>query len=216
VPAFHGFVRELDGTITTIDVPGADDTQVFGINDRGQIAGVQRSRGGTFRGFVLDRGAFTTVDVPGAIGGDAGVNDIDDRGRLIGDYDDRISGYLRDERGRISTFDAPGAVGQTVPIGMDNRGRIVGTYSTADRSHGFLRDRHGRFMTIDVPEAKDTEAARINNRGQVVGAIRDSQFQIYGLLAEGGRLAALRLPGARSESYATDIDDRGRIIGIDR
>jgi hypothetical protein len=83
-PRFHGFLRDADGTITTIDFPGADDTQVTGINNRGQLAGAQRKAGGGYRGFVSDGSGFTSVDVPGAIGGDGGVNDIDDRGRIIG------------------------------------------------------------------------------------------------------------------------------------
>ena len=34
----HGFLYS-NGTYTTLDAPGSFDTQVFGINDRGQIAG---------------------------------------------------------------------------------------------------------------------------------------------------------------------------------
>ncbi len=53
----------------------------------------------------------------------------------------------------------------------------------------------------------------INNRGQIVGAYRDDQFQIYGFKLDKGRFTAIKIPGARGESFATDIDDRGRIIG---
>jgi hypothetical protein len=43
-----------------------------------------------------------------------------------------------------------------------------------------------------------------------------NQFQIYGFKLDKGRFTAIKIPGARGESFATDIDDRGRIIGIDR
>ena len=97
---FHGFLRDTDGAITTIDFPGAGDTTVFGINNSGQLAGAHREAPDfIYTGFVSDGGEFTNVDVPGAIAGDAAVNDVDDRGRLVGDYDLAISGYLRSTRG---------------------------------------------------------------------------------------------------------------------
>jgi uncharacterized membrane protein len=215
--AFHGFVREPDGTIATVDFPGAGDTELFGINNRGQLTGAQRKAGEGYRGFVASRGEFTTVDVPGARGGEAAVNDIDDRGRLVGDYDLVASGYLRDERGRLVTFDAPGALTQTVPVGLNNHGQIVGTYDRPDGSHGFMRDERGRFATIDFPGAKETEAARINDRGQIVGVYGETQaagggFDARGFLFEHGRYTPIDVPDARSTS-PSGIDNGGRIAG---
>jgi uncharacterized membrane protein len=216
-PAFHGFVREPDGAITTIDFPGAGDTELFGINNRGQVTGAERKAGEGYRGFVASRGEFATVDVPGARGGEAAVNDIDDRGRLVGDYDLLTSGYLRDERGRLTTFDAPDALTQTVPIGLNNRGQIVGTYDRPDGSHGFMRGRRGRFTTIDFPGARETEAARINDRGQIVGVygVTDTGgggFDARGFLFERGEYTPIDVPDARSTS-PSGIDNRGRIAG---
>jgi hypothetical protein len=66
------------------------NTVTFGINNRGQIAGItstDRGLGGA-RGFLLAKGVkgpFTPVDFPGAprtqVGG------IDDRGRIVGRYE---------------------------------------------------------------------------------------------------------------------------------
>ena len=80
-----------------------------------------------------------------------------------------IPGFRLD-RGRYTRFDAPDAVVQTVPIGINNRGVIVGKFTTADGvDHGFRRDALGRFTTIDVPGAAATQLTRINDRGQIVG-----------------------------------------------
>jgi YD repeat-containing protein len=215
--AFHGFVREPDGAITTVDFPGAGDTELFGINNRGQVTGAQRKAGEGYRGFVARRGEFTAVDVPGARGGEAAVNDTDDRGRLVGDYDVVASAYLRDERGRLTTFDAPGALTQTVPIGLNNRGQIVGSYDRPDGPHGFMRDERGRFTTIDFPGAQETEAARINDRGQIVGIYGQTDsgsggFDPRGFLFDRGEFTAIDLPDARSTS-PSGIDNAGRIAG---
>ena len=54
---------------TTIEVPGSTQTQATGISSRGDIVGYFREPdGGTYHGFVLSGGKFTTIDVPGNVG----------------------------------------------------------------------------------------------------------------------------------------------------
>ena len=45
---------------TTIDFPGADNTQAWGINSRGEIVGTYVS-GGAMHGFLLNRSGFRRV-----------------------------------------------------------------------------------------------------------------------------------------------------------
>ena len=84
-------------------------------------------------------------------------------------------------KGRLTTFDAPGAELETVAAGINNRGHIVGTYVDGGRTaHGFLR-RAGRYTTFDAPGVSGTDASAflnypgtdaldVNDRGQTVGA----------------------------------------------
>ena len=80
-----------------IDVPDAAATQPFGINNHGQIVGffstprVEERR--KLRGFVLDNGVFTTVDVPDARPRTV-ILDINDQGQLAG-ASDLIVAWLR-------------------------------------------------------------------------------------------------------------------------
>jgi hypothetical protein len=69
----------------------------------------------------------------------------------------QFPGFLLD-RGRYTAFEVAGAVTQTFPIGINDRGQIVGYYDDADGLHGFLRQKDGRFRTIDFP-------GRPRNRG---------------------------------------------------
>jgi hypothetical protein len=53
----HGFVRSTQGTITTIDAPGAgtgayEGTYAFGINGAGDIAGPSIDGSSAFHGYV--------------------------------------------------------------------------------------------------------------------------------------------------------------------
>jgi hypothetical protein len=131
-----------------------------------------------------------------------------------------IPGFLLDH-GRYARFDAPGARGETTPLGIDNLGHVVGTYTDADADatyHGFLRDPHGRITTIDIPGAKATVASRINDRGQIVGRyyqtapFRAPDARPRGFLLDHGHLTRIDVPGAVS-TQAVGIDNHGRVVG---
>ena len=81
-----GFFRDVDGSITTFDVPGADSTAAYGINDLGQIAGVVDYSYGR-RGFFRDAdGSFTAISVPGDfVTFTYGINDA---GQIVGGHID--------------------------------------------------------------------------------------------------------------------------------
>lgn len=80
----HGFLLS-GGTRTTIDVPGATETVVIGINDRGRLAGHTLDIPAlTGSGFVFDRGVFTVTNVPGAQV--TGFNKVNNRGQIVGSY----------------------------------------------------------------------------------------------------------------------------------
>ena len=55
---------------------------------------------------------------------------------------DPVPGLLLD-RGRYTAFEVAGAVTLTFPIGINDRGQIVGYYDDADGLHGFLRHKDG-------------------------------------------------------------------------
>jgi YD repeat-containing protein len=219
--AAHGFRRETDGAFTTIDFPdvaGNGDSYVYGINNKGQVAGAYRKPpDSVLHGFVSDGRGFATVDVPDAIG-HTNISDIDDRGRLVGDYDHADRGYLRDERGRFSIFASPGAATFTLPYGINNKGEIVGNYDdAAGNVHGFLRKRHGRFTRIDVPGAKQTSATRINDRGQIVGIYSGTTTSAAAadaraFLLDRGGLTRIAVPGA-VDTRLFGIDNHGRTVG---
>ena len=71
-------------SFTTIEVPGARDTQALGINDSGQIVGRFVDATGA-HGFVDTGGSFTTIDVP-ENPGSAGIaaTGINNNGQIVG------------------------------------------------------------------------------------------------------------------------------------
>jgi uncharacterized membrane protein len=172
----HGFVRQPDGRITTIDLPRFDNTAVTDINDRGQVAGQTLDAAGQAVGFLRDPdGRVTIIDLSGR----AEVGELlalNDRGQVVGYWDDRYQtptiepgtrhGFVWD-RGRLTKFDVPGSLA-TGALGINNAGHITGSYDdAAGRHHGFVL-RRGRFTTIDAPGRMVTDAWGINDRGDIV------------------------------------------------
>jgi hypothetical protein len=130
-----------------------------------------------------------------------------------------VPGFLLD-KGRYTTFQVPGAATETLPGGIDDRGRIVGEYNDATGEHGFLRDRRGRLTSFDVPGALATVATRINNSGQIVGAYSEVSRNLKdpggsmprGFLLDHGRLTRIDAPGALY-TQAIGLNDRRRVVG---
>jgi probable HAF family extracellular repeat protein len=90
----HGFFRAADGSITTIDGPGATNTFATGINNRGAVTGSFYDSNGTAHGYVWVAGTMTTFDPPGSTGTFAyGINNIG-----------TIAGYYWDSSGGIHGF----------------------------------------------------------------------------------------------------------------
>jgi probable HAF family extracellular repeat protein len=125
-------------TFPQIEVPDAMSTLALGINDRGQIVGTFRDAEGVLRGFLLDQGVFTpiNVDVPGATRTEpTGINN---RGQIVGNFTDAKGvrrGFLLDQ-GVYTPIDVPGAT-STVVYGINAHGQIAGFFVDAQGMHGF-------------------------------------------------------------------------------
>jgi probable HAF family extracellular repeat protein len=79
------------------------------------------------RGFLLEDGVFTRIDVPGAT--ETLPQGINDRGQIVGAYADAegtIHGFLLD-KGVLTTIDVPGAL-NTGANDINERGQIVGFF----------------------------------------------------------------------------------------
>jgi hypothetical protein len=66
-------------------VPDAATTQVFGVNNAGQIVGVFLDNRGA-HGFLKIGGSFTTIDMPGALA--TAAKDINDKRQIVGTFVD--------------------------------------------------------------------------------------------------------------------------------
>ena len=219
------FMEETSFTFTDFDIPGATSTsQLWGINNRGDVVGSFFDGIPNEHGFILDhKGHLIVVDVPDANLTEA--NDINNKGEIVGSYlveEDGQSSphrFISDRRGNITTLEVPGAL-NTILYGINDRGQIVGqsfSFGVGDPllSGGFLFD-DDEFTSIAVQEPSDfvTVPHDINNRGEIVGSFGNHAF-IY----ERGEFTLFDYPGAVFGTRACGINNHGQIVGqaaIDR
>lgn len=193
-------------TFVTIDVPNATFTIATGIGPSGDIVGIYGDASFNEHGFLLSRGNFTTIDVPGALVGASGTlqteaNGINPAGDIVGDYfappgapgapECHVAfspacrrGFLYSD-GQFSDVLVPGKKG-SIPNSIAADGTIYGCDHNDDyfgSMVGFGRTRFGTFITLDagggeLQDPAQSVTASMNNGGTPNGKI------IVGLYAD--------------------------------
>jgi len=136
----HGFLLR-DGEVVAVDVPlpGTVLTRAHGINDRGQIVGeyLDAPESSRQHGFLVSRGRYRSLDVPGAHGSSA--SGLNKSGEVVGFFYTAtgprtpfVYGH-----GRFTPLVVPGAV-EAVATGINESGRVIGLYDDGERVHSFL------------------------------------------------------------------------------
>jgi hypothetical protein len=175
-----GFVRDAQGVVTLLSLPGAQLTEAIGLNDATQVVGDFRDAQGHFHAFFWQAGLFLPFDVPFAGATGTGANGINNVGQIIGTYFDdqrealfpngHMHGFLL-SGGAFTGLDVPGALA-TLPMDLNDAGQIVGLWVDATMGlHSFLYE-EGVFREVAVPfpEALVTDIEGINQQGLLVGS----------------------------------------------
>ena len=206
----HGFLRSK-GKYTVIDVPGAQDTLINGLNDRGDLVG--QTEGG---GFLLRNGRMTPLLSPN--GERLSPRGINNRGDIVGVYTTfiplfEILGFWLDAQG---TFHANRGANESTYSGINDAGDIVGSVGIFLR-FGFLIDRHGTRIDVSVGggllNGISTLPTGINERGVIVGTERTIVNPDRGFVRNrAGIVEYVEIPGA-SSTHLTAINARGDIVG---
>ena len=162
------------GTVTGFLYDGASFTTVKdGINSATFALGIDNASdlvGGagtiyTTKGFEMRNGRFKNLNVPGVYTYVRGTK-VNNFGTIVGWTD--VDGFMcRNNSCKI--IDYPGA-SQTALWGINDKGVVVGWYSTSGCAGCAFALKNGRFLSFSFPGAAFTSAGGINNSGQIVGA----------------------------------------------
>jgi hypothetical protein len=138
-----GFIIPRRGTPISFKLADPTGTSIVvgGINDLRQLVGYYTDATSTLVGFLRQpSGQFVSIIFPGALNTE--VDGINDCGIVVGIWGDGSTAHgFYGRPGNLHRFDLPGAVA-TFSQGINNEGRIVGRYATADGvSHAFVSGR---------------------------------------------------------------------------
>lgn len=166
----------------------------------------------TEAGFLYGSGGFARFNLSNA--NEIRPFDINDNNEIAGWYSDssrNMHGFLK-SGSTFTPIDYPSAKNPygTSITGINNAGKMVGSYWDGSMSHGFLYD-HGSFTDFNFPGAVCSQPFGINNKGDVVGWYW-SGSATRGFLYSGGTFKSLDIPGA-SATQPYGINDKGQIVG---
>jgi uncharacterized membrane protein len=186
----HGFLFSK-GVLTTLDFPGASQTQALGINESGTVVGswdLLDADGNLLaeHGFTWKNGAFTEVNFPGSA--DTAVLGINARGDLVGSWNTGLTSQIHGfvcSKGQCFSFDVPFPESVfTQADDINALGHITGIYINADGvPHGYLAV-GSNFTKLDFPDSTGTTAWGINSAGQIVGIYDAADGSVHGYLAQ--------------------------------
>lgn len=213
--------------ITVVTCAGATSTIVAGINDAGRAVGFYFDMAGTPHGFISD-GRRGCEPLPGLPEGYMPLN-VNDSSHVVGIHigpSGEQRGFLY-RRGQVTDlwYPDPGTC-QTMPIGINSRGQVVGFYALTGDGCG--RDRpfmweDGVYTPLpepDLPGHNSVSATGLNPRGDVVGEVLVDPSQInYGYLwpRNGDPVTVFGFPigsGVAKVTMPTAINPRGDAVGF--
>jgi hypothetical protein len=205
----HGFLRERDGSFTTIDppTPGSFRTFAYSINNKGDIVGsfFDGVEPGT-HGFVRKGGAYTIIDVPDypftrVFGGNSARQIA---GTIAADDGSAPRRGFIHAGGIVTAIDNPDASSgsenppNTFVTNLDDALRVVGYYigigSTLQSSRmAVQQSRVQRDIGRDMGKVIEK---REQSRMSSLSSLAAVRFSFHGFVLAGGKFTTVDVPGA--------------------
>jgi len=208
----------LTFTYKDVKAKGAVETDTYGINDSGAIAGDFVDSSAVQHLMILKGTKLTKLDdkncstTPGAAG--PAFYGINSAGTAVGWCTSATSGEpigLMYAKGKLTEFTVPKAL-ETEGTGINDKGDIVGAFfDTAGAEHGFLLHAK-KYTQLDAPKDSSTVAWDINNKGQITVYATNSSGFLDAFLLTGKTYKNIDVPTAE-DTYAHSLNNKGDIDG---
>jgi len=180
----HGFLRDVGGIYSQINVPGANQTWAETINNSGKIVGGYEDQAGSQRGFIYDRvtASYQTYDAPSLGTYLTFIDYMNDNGDFSGHFMKSGDPYWRGFSVRSGVFSEMSIMGTN--LGYDyyetdfdtltNNNLMAGHFNDGMTQGFFSSDNGATFNYFDIGGYFDTELERINGKKEGVGYLTDT------------------------------------------
>jgi uncharacterized membrane protein len=204
----------LSAKFYTVNVPGAVETWIHGINNTGVAVGAYLDKAGVCYGFVLDGKQFTKLNDPNGTCTDAYNLNPNGPVAVVGSYYSNAGkprGFLY-QNGEFTDILGPAGATVSMANGINDQGDIVGVYIDANNAvHGFLFS-GGIYTTLDVPGAATSDATGINDAGDIVFYwVPNGGGPYNSSTCKGNTFRTINVPGAVNGSVATSLNSTNDI-----
>jgi hypothetical protein len=213
------------GDYVNENFPGSAQTQVTGIDNKGNTSGFWVSKAGTQRGFVEWNGVFEsftdprTPHVKGSVNQLLGINDS---GVAVGFYNDakgHAHAYeVNQATGVFTAIKIPGDVSATA-AGINNDGDIVGfgTDKAGNTTSWLLHN--GHLTAYQFPGGSDTQAFGVNDHDEIVGTYLDGQGVMHGFtlkspLGPVSHWQSIDDPNGVGTTTVNGVNNAGKLVGF--
>jgi hypothetical protein len=215
------------GNYVNENFPGSAQTQVTGLNNKGDTAGFWANAAGTINhGFVEWNGVFTSYNDPKTPHVKHPVNQllgINDNGVAVGFYND-AKGHshayqVNQATGVYTAIKIPGSV-STVATAISRGGYIVGTATDASKNtSSWMLSPSGQLTALQFPGGSDTQALGINPEKQIVGSYLDGAGVMHGFVLTDpqgpkSKWQSIDDPNGVGSTVVNGINGAGDLVGF--
>ena len=205
------FASPVSVGFTNEQVPNAESTSVYSINNSNVMAGFYTDSTGINHGMTLSGNTVTTIDDPKGQTGGTSCYGLNNMSEVVGAYltsSNVTQGFLYDN-GAYNDIGPSGAL-SSIAYNINDSGAITGTYNDSGNvQHGFIFN-NAKYQTVDVPGGTNTSVFGINASGlatvDYLGASGFWQSATY----NGSKFTGLAVPGAL-DTYAHAINKSGNV-----
>ena len=205
--------------------PGSTQTQVIGIDNKGNTAGFWVNSKGTNRGFVEWNGvseSFTNPKTPhtaGAVNQLLGINNL---GVAVGFYNDAKGNshayQVNQATGVFTAIKIPGDV-STQATGINNLGDIVGFGTDAAGNTTSWLLHNGHLTAYQHPGGSDTTALGVNDHDEIVGSYTDGGGNMHGFtlkspLGPVSHWQSIDDPNGVGTTTVNGVNNNGKLVGF--
>jgi hypothetical protein len=175
------------GNYVNENFPGSAQTQVTGIDDKGNTSGFWVTAGGTNHGFIDWNGVFASYNDPSTPKVKGSVNQllgINNAGTAVGFYND-ANGHahaykVNQATGVFTPIHVPGV--SVTATGINNAGDVVGFATDAAKNTTSWLKIGTKTIAFNFPGGSDTQAFGINAKNQIAGSYLDGSGVLHGFV----------------------------------
>lgn len=207
-------------TFETFDLPGAKETLLADIDNRGRLVGRFKDANDLSHGFFQDGTNVLRFNVTGNTATFAAG--FDSMGRIVGFYRDKVDpdiqhGFLRQTNGTFVTIDSPANTTITYLWRLNDAGQMNGYHFEDDPFliRSFQRAANGSFTTnIVFPGSPVGTVTRgMNEAGILTGWKWTDGFALQGVTVEGTNFTSVFTVPGWANTLPGDINNAGEIAG---